>query len=161
MNYLIEGVSGSGKTTVCAELKKRGFKSVDADEDLAYYGDPTTGQPTNEKSPMNWLWDKDRTNKLLNNNQSQTIFVCGGAMNQNDFAHYFKKTFVLIIDNETLTQRLATRTNNDFGKHPEELALQLEWNEAAARNAKSKGAVLIDGTKSVELVVDEILKYVL
>ncbi len=159
MNYLIEGVSGTGKTTVCEELKKRGYNAIDADEELAYYGDPKTGEPT-EKSPSNWIWKKDKTHEILSGESKKPVFICGGAMNQNEFTHHFKKTFVLSIDDETLKHRLLNRTNNDFGKHPDELALQLEWNAGAIRNAKQKGAIIIDATRPVKVVVDEILSYV-
>jgi thymidylate kinase len=158
-NYLIEGVSGTGKTSVCEELQKRGYKTIDADEELAYYGDPETGEIL-ERSPMNWIWHKDKTQKCLQNENNDLIFICGGAMNQNEFAHYFKKTFVLNIDDETLKYRLASRTNNDFGKHPDELALQLKWNAGAVKNANEKDAIIIDATMPIEKVVDQILSHI-
>ena len=43
-NYLIEGVSCAGKTTVCDELIRRGHHAVHGDRDLAYQGDPVTGE---------------------------------------------------------------------------------------------------------------------
>ncbi len=39
-NYLIEGVSGTGKGSVCQELRRRGYAAVDGDNELAYQGDP-------------------------------------------------------------------------------------------------------------------------
>jgi predicted amidohydrolase YtcJ len=45
-NYLIEGVSGTGKTSVCDELRRRGYHAIHGDRDLAYQGDPKTGEPT-------------------------------------------------------------------------------------------------------------------
>jgi hypothetical protein len=45
-NYLIEGVSGTGKTAVCIELQRRGYQAIHGDRDLAYQGDPELGQPT-------------------------------------------------------------------------------------------------------------------
>jgi adenylate kinase len=37
-NYLIEGVSGTGKTSVCKELRRRGLHAINGDTDLAYEG---------------------------------------------------------------------------------------------------------------------------
>ncbi|WP_255508672.1 hypothetical protein [Micromonospora sp. A202] len=37
-NYLIEGVSGTGKTSVCKELQRRGYDAVNGDRELAYQG---------------------------------------------------------------------------------------------------------------------------
>jgi len=151
-NYLIEGVSGTGKTTVCEELKKRGYKAVEADEEMAHYADPKTGLPTEEKIPDNWIWNEEKFKKALKQEGNDLIFVCGGAMNQEEFKQHFEKVFTLHIDDETL---------NDFGKHPDELALQLEWNKGAVEYSKQRGTLLINATKPIEVVVDEILSYVL
>ena len=159
-NYLIEGVSGTGKTTVCEELKNRGYKAVEADEEIAHYADPKTGLPTEEKNPDNWIWNEEKFKKALQRDGNDPIFICGGAMNQEDFKHHFAKTFTLHIDDETLTRRLFTRTNNDFGKHPDELALQLDWNKGAVVYSKQRGTILIDATKPISEVVDEILSQV-
>jgi len=32
-NYLVEGVSGTGKTSVCKELRRRGFHAVNGEAD--------------------------------------------------------------------------------------------------------------------------------
>jgi hypothetical protein len=45
-NYLIEGISGTGKSAVCRELRRRGYAAVDGDNELAYQGDPQTGEKT-------------------------------------------------------------------------------------------------------------------
>ena len=81
-------------------------------------------------------------------------------MNQEDFKHHFNKVFTLHMDDETLKDRLASRTNNDFGKHPDGLALQLEWNRGAVKYSQERGTILIDATKSVSDVVDEILSHI-
>ena len=158
--YLIEGVSGTGKTSVCEELKRRGYKAVEADEEIAHYADPKTGLPTDKHIPDNWLWNEEKFKEALKQEGDKPIFICGGAMNQEDFKHHFEKVFTLHIDDETLKHRLATRTNNDFGKHPDELALQLEWNKGAVSYSQQRGTTLIDATKPLSEVVDEILNYV-
>jgi dephospho-CoA kinase len=33
-NCLVEGGSGTGKSSVCRELRKRGYKAIDGDNDL-------------------------------------------------------------------------------------------------------------------------------
>ncbi|MBV9560346.1 MAG: nucleoside kinase, partial [Bradyrhizobium sp.] len=70
-NYLIEGVSGAGKTTVAEELQRRGYHVVHGDRELAYYGDPETGEPLDgvaRKSVTDnitfgherWIWSVDK-----------------------------------------------------------------------------------------------------
>jgi|SRR3989344_3790237 len=158
--FLIEGVSGTGKTSVCEELKKRGYKAIEADEEMAHYANPKTGLPTEEKIPDNWIWNEEKFNNALKQEGDSPVFICGGAMNQEEFKHHFNKVFTLHIDDGTLKQRLLNRTNNDFGKKPEELALQLEWNKGAVKYSKERGTILIDATKPVDKVVDEILNYI-
>ena len=163
-NYHIDGVSGSGKTTVCEELRRRGYQTIDADEELAYFGNPETGEPEEKTERKDfvkhWIWDKEKALLELNKKSDKPTFFCGGTMNLEHFANHFKKTFILYIDDETLKYRLANRTNNDFGKHPDELAIQLEWNQKVANHAKEKNFVLIDATRPVSEVVDEILSHI-
>ena len=42
-NYLIDGVSCAGKTTVCDELQRRGYHAIHGDRELAYWGDLKNG----------------------------------------------------------------------------------------------------------------------
>ncbi|MEK6963913.1 MAG: AAA family ATPase [Nanoarchaeota archaeon] len=158
-NYLIEGLSGTGKSSVCAELHKRGYTVIEADEVFGFYGDPATGLPTKEKIQANWIWDRNKVNCAIGKPLDHDVFVCGGSMNQDEFRPYFKKVFCLYVDDETLKNRLLSRTNNDFGKHPEDLARQLEWNQGTVKYAKEKGSILIDATKPLGRVVDEVLSH--
>lgn len=156
--YLIDGVSGAGKTTVCEELVRRGYKAIEADEVLAGFIDPVTGLPTDDHSSENWHWDKTKFDTMVQDAGPQDLFVCGGAMNKPDFLHYFTKIFTLHLDDETLKRRLRERTTNDYGKKPEELAFQLQENQRTKQYAKERGAILIDATKPVHTVVDEIMQ---
>ena len=36
--------SGTGKTSVCKELQRRGYYAINRDTELAYQGDPETGK---------------------------------------------------------------------------------------------------------------------
>ncbi len=159
-NYLIEGLSGTGKSSVCRELRKRGYCAIDSDEDFAYFCDPETGLPTEEVNQFYLTWDKEKVDKALRHTIEPT-FVCGGLVNLGDFAWYFKKTFILQIDDKTLRSRILTRTGNDFGKKPEELERQLEWNKGVEEYARQKEATLIDATLPLEKVVDKILEQVI
>jgi len=163
-NYHIEGISGTGKTTVGKELERRGHKVVHADDAFGYYSDPKTGLPTKDEQQLNWIWDRAKARKeLLQTAGDEAKFVCGGSMNQDEFADCFTNAFVLYLDDATLKDRLLNRTNNNFGKNPEDLERQLEWNknsELPLKYAKEKGAIPIDASKPVEEVVNEILSHV-
>lgn len=158
--YLVEGVSGAGKTTVCEELAKLGYKTIDGDEELASFTDPATGLPTEDHNYKNWLWNEKKFNAAIENAGDGILFICGGAMNKPDFIHHFTKVFTLHLDDETLKHRLATRTNNEYGKKPEELEFQLRMNKLAEQHSKETGTILVDATQPLEVVIDEILKEV-
>jgi thymidylate kinase len=154
----IDGISGTGKTTVAKELIKRGRKAIDADAEFGYFGDPKTGLPTDEQHQLNWLWDLDKITSFAKSSSDETVYICGGAMNQDKVKDVFKKRFTLVIDNETMRHRLLNRTNNDFGKKPDDLARQLEWNKGAAEYARSIGSTVIDATRPIEQVAQQIIQ---
>jgi urease accessory protein UreF len=66
----------------------------------------------------------------------------------------------LLIDDETLRHRLAARTTNEFGRHPEELAAALARNREARDHYLQLGASLLDATRSVDVVTRELLAVV-
>jgi broad-specificity NMP kinase len=60
-NYLIEGLSGTGKTSVCDELQRRGHHAIHGDRELAYRGDPETGEPMEGFGHEHHIWDVARS----------------------------------------------------------------------------------------------------
>jgi hypothetical protein len=44
-NYLVEGLSGAGKSSVYRELIRRGYKAISTDSAWAYHAEPDTGFP--------------------------------------------------------------------------------------------------------------------
>src|SRR5688500_19070728 len=66
-NYLIEGVSGTGKTSVCNELQRRGYHAIHGDRELAYRGDPETGEPRDGSGHEHHIWNVDKVKALVAN----------------------------------------------------------------------------------------------
>jgi hypothetical protein len=56
-----------------------------------------------------------------------------------------------------MRHRLLTRSNNEFGKDPAELAEQLELNTRVVADAKRIGSIVIDATRPIGEVADEIV----
>jgi thymidylate kinase len=69
----------------------------------------------------------------------------------------FEEVFALSIDEETLRHRLKTRDNNDWGKQPHELKYSLDQHKLLEAAYKSAGFTMLDATKPVDKVVDEVL----
>ena len=156
-NYLIEGVSCTGKTSVCKELRRRGYYAVNGDTDLAYQGDPETGQPTDDvASHWRHIWDVDKVQALVADQTEPVTFFCGGSRNFSKFLDLLDGVFVLEIDLETLNQRLDERPADEFGaQEPErELILRLHRTKEDTPNS----GIAIDATSPLPGVVDQILR---
>jgi len=164
-NYLVEGVSGAGKTTVAEELQRRRYQVVHGDRVLARTGDAVTGRPLQEPTTgwsaeqkhQHHIWDIDQLQALVADKSRPVAFFCGGSRNSASFINLFDQVFVLEIDAETLNRRLDARPD-EFGNQPEERALVLRLHRT--REDLPSGGVSIDATRSVTEVVDEILRHV-
>lgn len=108
-NFLVEGVSAAGKTSVCRELNRRGYQAVNGDRELAYQGDPETGEATDTADPEHHIWNVALVRTMAADNQERATFFCGGSRNFSAFLDLFDEVFVLHIDLDTLHQRLDER----------------------------------------------------
>lgn len=165
-NYLIEGGSGTGKTTVAEELERRGYQVLHGDRTLAYYGDPETGYPMltpqlgGEADRIrwgyeHWIWPLEKVNALIADQTSPISFFCGHSANSRQFTGLFDAVFVLEVDAEALRARLDTRPENEFGGRPIERDLVMRLHET--KDDLPQDAVKIDANMPVARVVDEIL----
>jgi uridine kinase len=159
--FHIDGLSGAGKSTLCEELARRGCRAVDADAAFGCYADPVTGLATEVESRANWMWDGKRLRAFAAASHDAAVYICGGAMNQNDFLDLFAKRFTLRVDSDAMRQRLLTRTNNEFGKDPAELAEQLELNTHVVEDAMRMGSIVVDATRPINEVADDIVRMTL
>jgi hypothetical protein len=155
-NYLVEGVSYSGKTSVCRELLRRGFHAINGDTELAYQGNPETGEPTAVASHWHHLWDVDRVRALVADKNERFTFFCGGSRNLSKFQDLFDAVFVLAIARDTLNRRLDQRPAGEFGSEPAERDLVLRLHRTM--EGIPKNGYAIDATAPLDLVVDEILR---
>ncbi len=157
-NFLVEGVSGTGKTTVCDELQRRGYHAIHGDRELAYQGDPETGWPTDTATHEHHLWDVAEVTSRIADHSEELTFFCGGSRNFPAFIHLFDGVFVLDVDADTLVRRLARRSPDEPGGQPAERELILRLH-ATGEDIPSAG-VVVDATAPVARVVDEILRHV-
>ena len=155
-NYLIEGVSGTGKSSVCEELRRRGYEAINGDRELAYQGDPTTGEKTEGFCHEHHIWDVEKVRSLAANQDCEVAFFCGGSRNFKQFIDLFDEIFILDVDVGTLNKRLDSRSDDDWGKHKSERELILRLH-AKKEDIPSNGIVL-DATQPLVSVVDEILR---
>jgi hypothetical protein len=156
-NYLIEGLSGTGKTSVCNELQRRGYHAIHGDRELAYQGDPETGEPTAGGLHEHHIWDVGKVKALVADRDEAVTFFCGGSRNYLKFIDLFDGVFVLEVDLATLNRRLDERPDAEWGGgKPTERERIVRWHQTKADVPQD--GVVIDATAPIERVVEEILR---
>jgi shikimate kinase len=110
---LVTGMSGTGKSSVLAELAKRGFQVIETDEaPWSAWSEADGG----------YVWREDL---LAREDEGATLYVSGTVSNQGRFYRRFDAVVLLSAPVELLLRRIETRTTNGYGKEPEERALIL------------------------------------
>lgn len=154
-NYLIEGVSGTGKTSVYRELRRRGYHAINGDRELAYQGDPETGAPTSGITHEHHIWQVDKVRALAADTDEAATFFCGGSRNFSKFIELFDVVFVLEVDINTLSRRLDQRSDDEWGAKQTERDLILRLHRS--KEDIPRNGIFIDATAPISHVVDEIL----
>jgi len=157
-NYLIEGVSCAGKTSVCDELERRGYQAVHGDRELAYFGDLETGHPVDDSTDEHraWIWDVEKVRALAADQAHAGTFFCGGSRNSDCFIDLFDEVFVLEIDLDTLNRRLAARPETEWGGTASEGQAFARYQHETKAFLPRNG-IIIDATEPLSSVVDNIL----
>ena len=144
---LLTGMSGTGKSTVISELAARGYKAVDLDQPAwSEYG------PDGD-----WRWREDRVQDLLSLEDGELLFVSGCAENQGKFYPLLDEVILLSAPADVLIERLTTRTTNQYGKHPDELAETLGYLETVEPLLRRSAGHEIDTRAPLDEVVATVL----
>lgn len=137
IRVLLTGMSGTGKSSVIVELKRRGFEAIDMDEPGWSVRDAEGNQ----------LWCEGRLREVLAAEHAGPVFVSGCAENQVKFYPQFSQIILMSapadvikerLASDVIKERLASRTDNQYGKRPDELAEvlhHLEWVEPLLRRS--------------------------
>jgi dephospho-CoA kinase len=167
--FLITGLPGSGKSTVKAELRSRGYEAYDGDEDgLARWFNIKTGLAVKEEE------DRVRTPEFLRTHSrdieratieelatkavDQSVFLSADPENETELNDLFSEVFALIIDDKTRNHRLTTRTNNQWGKLPHEIAYSEAYGKKWEDIRRQFGYITLDATQPTPDIVDQILE---
>lgn len=163
----VTGNSGTGKSTVCETLRACGHVALDADEDgFSRWFDRDSGEAVADPAdpvPAGWLdrygWAivRERVEALVERSSCRVAFLCGSVENEAQVRDLFDRIVCLVVDDSTLRHRLATRTNNAFGRHPEELAAALMWNPRMPAIYQGLGATIIDASQPAAEVAEQVI----
>ena len=113
---LVTGMSGTGKSSALAQLGKLGFRVVDTDVGgWSEWSDTEGGS----------VWREDRMAQLLVSDRGPSLYVSGTVSNQGRFYDRFDAVVLLSAPAEVLLSRIAHRTDNPYGKSPQQQQLIL------------------------------------
>jgi len=165
---LITGVAGSGKSTMCRELKRRGYAAYDIENmvGLFTFVDKSTGRAAQGYSAEDpewferhsWTCNKEKLRSLILSSNQHPAFCCGIAANLDDLLPLFDKVFLLRVEPTTLRRRLSGRGPGDFGRAPAIQDWLLGWKDRWEESMRRAGAVVINADCIIGEVVDEVVR---
>ena len=142
------GMSGTGKSTVLNELRRRGFAVIDTDE---------PGWTEWRDEDGGYVWREERIAELLARDRTATLYVSGTVSNQGRFYPQFDAVVLLSAPADVLLRRIEARTTNDYGKTAEERDLILGHLAEVEPLLRAICTHEIDATQPIEKVVAELL----
>jgi shikimate kinase len=154
---LLTGMSGVGKSTVVAELARRGYRAIDLDCDEWSEWVEMAGDDGVEPG-RDWVWRADRVRELLSADGEGVLFVSGTSVNQGTFYPLLDHVILLSAPTLVIVERLATRTTNDYGKAPDELARVLGHIETVEPLLRRGASAEVDTSAPVDEVVEVVLQ---
>jgi shikimate kinase len=150
---LLTGMSGTGKSTVIRLLAEQGYKAIDTDDD--WWCEWTTAA-----DGPDWVWREERMRWLLATEDADVLFVSGCKSNQGKFYPQFDHIILLSAPAEVMVERITDRTDNPYGKSPDELAEILGYLETVEPLLRRGASLEVDTSASVDKVVETILDHV-
>jgi dephospho-CoA kinase len=158
---LVTGNPGSGKTTLAAELARRGCAVLDGD-DIAGW-ETTAGEPATQPVPTpddwwaahRWVWTRARVEEAIAK-ATRTLYLCGIAVNQRDLLDLFDRVYLLTIDHRTQLARLDTPANAH--RNAAARAQILDGRPVFEAEMLAAGAIALDGRQAPSILADQILR---
>ncbi|MDX6303010.1 MAG: hypothetical protein QOF53_4224 [Nocardioidaceae bacterium] len=141
---LLTGMSGTGKTTVLGELRRRGHLTVDTDYNAWVLPDRT--------------WDRPRMDELLAAHPA--VVVSGTVENQGEFYDRFEHVVLLSAPVDVLLDRVRRRTENPYGRTAEQRAEIEEYVETVEPLLRAGSTLELDARRPVGDLADAIEKLV-
>ena len=146
MWVLLTGMSGTGKSTLVHELRRRGYTALDADEDG--YSEP--------RADGRWGWRADRVAALLAQPHDGPAFFAGCSEEQADLP--FAVRVLLTAPQSILVDRLRTR--GGYGSDDQTLAQVLDDVVEVEPLLRRSADVVLTTTVPVAELADAVLQWI-
>ena len=165
----ITGPPGLGKTTTVLALRKLGYETHDADDQLCAWYDARGEKvpyPSDENVDLvDWEnrhtfnFSDELTKELAQESEGKLVFVCGNALgNDLEIADkYFDKIVCLETDLATMRHRIQTRSAT-YGKDPAVLAILEQDFHPTLDRYRNHGAIMVDASKPIDTVANTIIQ---
>lgn len=166
--YLITGIAGSGKSSVCDHLQSAGYEAYGIEDIVGMfemyrkdtgevYTDYDNADPEKIKN-AEWRCDVDKLKTLLAHQKSSVAFYCGVASNMDDIIPLFDKTILLKVPSDDLHKRLSSREGTeDIGNTETSRQTLLGWKDWWENEMKIKGAVVVNAEDDLSKVAKRVL----
>lgn len=171
--HLINGLEGTGKSTLCHILRSRGYPALDADAvpDLCQWLNLTTGEMTPvDRVPFpvsqewwcahRWIWKPSKIEELVSFYEDRQGFLCGSASNEQDFFKSFGLRFYQWARDSTVIERLQQRDPYFWRHGSEDLTRRLRDNKSGKTDAILNGSIALYCDLPAEDVANDLLAYV-
>src|SRR3954451_15096822 len=151
-------MSGTGKSSVIADLAARGYKAVDADDNgLSHVISVPEDELTGLDPGLDWVWHEERIQELLSAEDTDILFLGGCSPNQGAFYRQFDEVILLSAPAGVIVNRLCERTTNPYGKRPEEIARTLALQQTIEPLLRAGATHEIDTSIPLAQVVEQVL----
>jgi broad-specificity NMP kinase len=151
VRVLLTGMSGVGKSTLVRELRRRGLRAYDADDDGF----------TEPREDGRWGWRVERVAEVLTPGEAAPELVFFAGCSEEQATLPFDYRVVLTAPEDILLQRLMARTTNGYGRSAAQRAQVLaDLADVEPLLRRSADLVLVT-TEPTPLIADALLSHVL
>jgi dephospho-CoA kinase len=145
---LLTGMSGTGKSTLVLELRRRGHAAFDADDDGF----------SERRGSGRWGWRRDRVEEVLGRHDDGLVFFAGCSEEQAQVR--FDVRILLTLPEDVLVERLRFRTTNPYGNTEPELQQILGDRAEIEPLLRRSADLVLDGTPTPPALADTIIAHV-
>jgi hypothetical protein len=149
MRVLLTGMSGTGKSTLVQELRRRGYAAYDADDDG--FSEP--------RADGRWGWRADAVASLLAQSPDGELLFFAGCSEEQIEMPFDYRVVLTAPENEIVT-RLRSRTSNAYGQKPGELQQVLADLAHIEPLLRRSADLLLSTTAPAAEVADRLLAHV-